>query len=590
MRRILGLGLAGAIFASLISSTQVAQGANTDPIWVVNANQFSCDWQWGTTGTNSSRENPASVYCTPRIVFPPDTSSLTTEEGFRVEFLSYADARETQMAGIVSYATTYGIYGFVDTVEQCTYRGQTRHFLDRNVLSPINLGNGLTLQVFNQRAASLIGGNVREPVSNRMSQNISVEVNGISINSGNNAGKLFCAISGAAIVDDGETLALGQDSFKNNNLSKRLLIPVRERTAQESLSRVAQTPTLVRSNTGPVDIGKLLTVRTTVGGPNTSGVVSRQLYIGAAETDGGPCTGTLDRPRYYVDRSTKGDRVDDYNFAITTADWGGKYLCLYQRLLDTRGVDSVSQVSYAFINPLGGGDEAVNPPPNFDFTGTVTSIRTVSTALRAALQAGQRNQFEIDRLRAQAEELESQVQAAIIGGALNINTNQNQAPGGGGQPAEKLLEELAGLQDGLQKVTEIASPEGETARSALEKATGYNQLVTPLLPAGTRTASGLELRVKSPAKVKRGKYMKVTVVLDPASVRGRMRLYLVRYDDGNPTVVVKRVGFISQGSKSKTFRVPRTAKLGDYSILTTLEPTTPGQVGVATLTPVQVRR
>ena len=69
-----------------------------------------------------------------------------------------------------------------------------------------------------------------------------------------------------------------------------------------------------------------------------------------------------------------------------------------------------------------------------------------------------------------------------------------------------------------------------------------------------------------------------------------MRLYLVRYDDGNPTVVVKRVGFISQGSKSKTFRVPRTAKLGDYSILTTLEPTTPGQVGVATLTPVQVRR
>lgn len=590
MQRLVGLGLACGIFASLISSTQVAHAAITDPIWVVNANQFSCSWEWGQTGTGSARENPATVICTPRIVFPPDTSSLTTQEGFRVEFLSYADARETQIAGIVSYATTYGIYGYVDTAEQCTYTGQTRHFLDRNVTSPVALGNGLTLQVFNQRAASLLGGNVREPVNNRMSQNISVMIDGLSLNSGNNAGKFFCAISGAAIVDDGGTLALGRDRFTNNNLSNRLLIPVRERTAQESLSRVAQTPTLVRSNTGPVDIGKLLTVRTTVGGPSTSGVVSRQLYIGAADTDGGPCTGTLDRPKYYVDRSTKGDRSDDYIFAITAADWGGKYLCLYQRVLDTRGVDSTSPITYTPINPLGGGDEAVNPAPNFDFAGTLTSIRTVSTALRTALQSGQSNQAEIDRLRAQAEELESQVQAAIIGGALNINTDQNQAPGGGGQPSEKLLEELAGLQDGLQKVNEIASPEGETARSALEKATGYNQLVSPLLPAGTRTASGLELRVKSPAKVKRGKYMKVTVVLDPASVRGRMRLYLVRYDDGNPTVVVKRVGFISQGSKSKTFRVPRTAKLGDYSILTTLEPTTPGQVGVATLTPVQVRR
>lgn len=592
---------AGVMTLSSLALATNARGAITDVIWVVNggpavpiAANPSCSLEWGQTGTGSNRENPATVYCTPRIVFPPDTSSLTTEQGFRVEFLSYADARETQMVGIVSYATTYGIYGFVDTAEQCTYTGQTRHFLDRNVSSPVTLGNGLTLQVFNQRGAALVGGNVREPVnwsgSSRMTQKISVMVNGLSLNSGNNAGKFFCAISGAAIVDDGGTLALGQDRFTNNNLSNRLLIPVRERTAQESLSRVAQTPTLVRTSSGPVDIGRLLTVRTTVGGPNTTGVVSRQLYIGAAETDGGPCTGTLNRPRYYVDRSTKGDRADDYIFAITASDWGGKYLCLYQKVLDTRGVDTTSQVFYAPINPLGGGDEVVNPTPNFDFAGTLTSIRTVSTALRAALQAGQSNQAEIDRLRAQAQELESQVQAAIIGGALNINANQNQAPDGGGQPSEKLLEELAGLQDGLEKINEIASPQDATARSALEKATGYNQLVTPLLPAGTRTASGLELRVESPAKVTRGKYMKVAVVLDPASVRGRMRLYLVRYDDGNPTVILKRVGFISKGSKSKRFRVPRTADLGDYSILTTFEPTTPGQVGVATLTPVQIRR
>ena len=211
MRRLLGLGLACGIFASLISSTQVAHAAITDPIWVVNANQFSCSWEWGQTGTGSARENPATVICTPRIVLPPDTSSLTTQEGFRVEFLSYADARETQIAGIVSYATTYGIYGYVDTAEQCTYTGQTRHVLDRNVTSPVALGNGLTLQVFNQRAASLLGGNVREPVNNRMSQNISVMIDGLSLNSGNNAGKFFCAISGAAIVDDGGTLALGRD-------------------------------------------------------------------------------------------------------------------------------------------------------------------------------------------------------------------------------------------------------------------------------------------------------------------------------------------------------------------------------------------
>jgi hypothetical protein len=96
--------------------------------------------------------------------------------------------------------------------------------------------------------------------------------------------------------------------------------------------------------------------------------------------------------------------------------------------------------------------------------------------------------------------------------------------------------------------------------------------------------------VKSPKKVKRARSLTVTAKVDPGKIRGRLRMFLLRFDGETPVVVQKRSGFIGAGSRSKKFYINRGDKLGTYAILTSFDPTTPGQVGIATLTPLKVVR
>jgi len=589
MKRLVACGTALLVGAMSVSLAPAAQ-ATPQIIGVENANNADCNIDHvplggsRTDGIGGPRnvDYPYGVTCKPEVVFPQGTTSLLTDEGFRVQFLSFADSTWGSKADGPDYATFYGVYGFVDSPEKCAPGpGQTRWFLDRDVTRPITVGNGLTLQIFQRVSNGRIGANQLGTVRGVEAQKITVSNAGVSVNSGSNAGKFFCAMSGTAVVTDGNLVfGLLADYFTANTLSDKLLVPVRERTV---VSLQPGKPTLVPpGQTGPVDIVKTLTVRTGISGPSDVRPISRLLFIGAAEADGAACSGTPDRARYYVDRTSRGTSEDRYDFAITANDWAGRYLCMYQKIVDTRGVETVSAVTYVPINALTASTPQVKPLTNFNLATTISSIQSLSTALRRALQAPQVNQAEVARLRAEAEALERQAQEAINNGALNAGPNQNA---NGTPPAaspEKLLEALANLQG-------LVAPNGST-RSALESATGYDQLVTPLLPLGSRTAAGLELVVTSPTKIKRGKNMKVTVGLDPADVRGRMRLFLIRYDGETPVVVLKRVGFISKGAKSKTFRVPRTAPPGEYALLTTLQPTTEGQVGVATLTPVRVRR
>lgn len=599
MKWLVACGISLAVGATSISLAPAAH-ATPDIITVTNANLVDCnvDFLGGPIGGPQSNptdgigdprneDYPYGVACKPEVIFPQGSTSLLTDEGFRVQFGSFTDSTMGDTLNGPDYGAAYGVYGFVDSPDKCTPGpGQTRWFLDRDVTKPITVGNGLTLQIFQRASNSRIGVNqVGQLGSGSDSplpvQRIFLSTTGVSLNSGSNAGKFFCAMSGTAVVNDGNALlGLSLDYFTANTLSPKLLIPVRERTV---VALQPGKPTLVPpGQTGPVDVMKILTVRTGISGPSDVRAVSRLLFIGAADASGAACTGTPERARYYVDRTSRGTGEDRYDFAITASDWAGRFLCMYQKVVDTRGVETVSEVAYVPINALTAASPQVKPLVNFNLAGTISSIQSVSAALRRALQAPQVNEAEVARLRAEAEALERQAQQAINNGALNATPNQNQ----GGAPAaatpEKLLEELGNLQD-------LVAP-GGNPRSALELATGYDQLVTPLLPLGSRTAAGLELVVTSPDKVKRGRNMKVTVGLDPADVRGRMRLFLIRYDGETPVMVLKRVGFISQGAKSKTFRVPRTAPPGEYALLTTLQPTTPGQVGVATLTPLRVTR
>ena len=589
MKRLVACGVSIIVGATALSLTPAAHAAPNDLIVVTNAAQ--CETNFPNMNLNPPTDRPLAISCKPEVIFPQGAAALLTDEGFRVEFRSYGDSSDLQSLNGNYFAATYGVYGFVESPDKCTPGpGQTRWFLDRDVSRPISVGNGLTLQVFEYVAGRRTGGNERGTAGNVPAQRITVNKSGLSLNSGGNAGKFFCAMSGAAAIGDGNVYpGLSRDSFVDNVLSQKLLIPVRERTY---VALRPGKPTLVPpGQTGPVDVMNILTVRTGISGPLSDvRAISRVLYIGSAEADGAACTGTPERARYSVDRTFQGTIEDRYDFAITASDWAGRYLCMYQKVVDMRGVESTSEVTYVPINALKADAPKVTPLTNFNLASALTSIQSVSTALRRVLQAPPVNQAELARLRAEAEELERQAQEAINRGALNANPNQSNSQNNTPPAAspERLLEELGGLRENIA----LANPDGSAAspRVALEKATGFDQSVTPLLPLGSRTAAGLELVVTSPDKVKRGKTMKVTVALDPAEVRGRMRLFLIRYEGETPVVVLTRVGFISKGAKSKTFRVPRTAPPGDYALLTTLQPTTEGQVGVATLTPVKVTR
>ena len=98
------------------------------------------------------------------------------------------------------------------------------------------------------------------------------------------------------------------------------------------------------------------------------------------------------------------------------------------------------------------------------------------------------------------------------------------------------------------------------------------------------------LDVDSPTTAKKKKAFKVTASVDPSNIRGRMRMFLLYMDGATPKLVHKRSGFIgNQKQKTKKFYINKSDKKGNYVILTSFDPTTPGQVGVATLTPLVVK-
>ena len=408
----------------------------------------------------------------------------------------------------------------------------------------------------------------------------------------------LCAISGAAVVwRFGGLVTLIDDKFFSSSQAKKIF-PVRARIATDGM---IPNPPGITGTGFSLNPGSVYEIQSTIGGNIYDGrLVSRLLAVGTASREGAPCTGTATQPTRRFDRTSKGIGEDRFPARIPNdPSLAGRYLCTYVEVLNDLGFRSTGQTTYVPIEAATNQSEAATEQPvdwaqiGAALRGALESLNSVSDPASAQ---GVAALAAVEQARARA------LEALFAGGGQNQpnqpggagGQNQPGAPGaGGGQVAspESVIEEIGRIDDRLDKLGVGEAPGGTAARSALEQVTGYDQSITPLLPIGVPTAAGLELNVKSPATVKRGRNMKATVSIDPGEVRGRMRLYLVRYNDaGDPALVLKRVGFIGNGSKSKTFRVPRNSVVGSYALLTTFQPTTPGQVGVSTLTPLRVTR
>lgn len=532
----------------------------------------------GPVGEECVRRGP-KIVCTPTTVAPRlANGSIASAGQLNLQFNAVVDpaAYEDQMSSTLEYplAAVFSVRGFVSTPGDCTYRFSPSHLTTGR---PYPLPNGLVVYT-EDVSAGLIGrvdGNLLYP-----------KTYNASVNARSQGGTYFCAITGAAIqeVADGVTSFLQTPRLLDNVQSVPLILEIQAPPTPRAIT--ARTPEINAQSVGvPFTYRSNYSIVATVAGDVNNGrIASRLLFIGTAEADGAACTGTIDSPRYYLNITSSGTRTYVYDSNVFMRNDVGRWLCTYQQVLNANGEESTSVPSYKKIEqPVGAVPEIAVPVVNVP--GLLSRLSSSAAALRQALGQPQVNQAEVDRLVAEAEAARQAAEEAIRNGSVNNGGGVNAGGNGGGANpgVPEVVEEIDRVDELIDRGKGTATP-----RSALEVATGFDATVTPLLPIGSRTASGLELSVKSPTKVKRARPLTVTAKVDPGKVRGRLRMFLLRFDGETPVVVQKRSGFIGAAQRSKKFYINRGDRLGTYAILTSFDPTTPGQVGVATLTPLTV--
>lgn len=531
----------------------------------------------GPIGEECFRKGP-TIVCTPTTVSPKlANGSIASAGQLNVQFNAVVDptAYEDELSSTLEYplAAVFSVRGFVNTPGDCAYRFSPSHLTTGR---PFPLPNGLVVYT-EDVSAGLIGrvdGNLLYPKTYKA-----------SVNARGQGGKYFCAITGTAVqeVADGVTSFLQTPRLLGNAHSVPLILEIQAPPAPGAIT--AGTPEITAQSIGvPFTYRSNYSIIANVGGDVNNGrLVSRLLFIGTAEADGAACTGTVDSPRFYLNITSSGTRTYIYDSNVFMRSDVGRWLCTYQQVLNADGQESTSLPAYKKIEQPAGSVPAV-AVPTVNVPGLLSRLSSSAAALQAALIQPQVNQAEVDRLVAEAEAARQAAEEALRNGGVANNGGGGNAGGNGANPGiPQVVEEI----DRVDELIARAGP-GATPRSALELATGFDAIVTPLLPIGARTAAGLELSVKSPKKVKRARALTVTARVDPGKVRGRLRMFLLRIDGQTPVVVQKRTGFIGAGSRSKKFYINRGDRLGTYAILTSFDPTTPGQVGVATLTPLKV--
>lgn len=525
-----------------------------------------------------TKRGPA-VACPPAARPAPANNAVTAGDGFNVRFdaavvpTAYRTSNQQHPFGYQGVMFT--VRGFLDSPLDCYYSYSRSHLTTGR---PYPLPSGLT--VFAEATSNQVIGRVDGDLIYPESKDVQVSTSG-------KAGKYYCAITGIAVEYQQLPGSNLTPSDVDHVLSSPLRVAIQPPPAAGTVT--ASTPEIIAKSVGvPFTYRSAYTIVADVGGDKTnSRIASRLLFIGTADAEGAPCTGTVDSSRFYRNITSSGTKPYFWDMTVFMRSDVGRWLCTYQQVLNANGEESTSVPAYKKIEEPSAAVPEVNVPA-VNVTDVLSRLSSSAAALRTALRQPQVNQAEVDRLIAEAEAARQAAEEALRNGGINNNGGGGNAVGGGnGGGANPGVPEIVEEIDRVDELIDRGKG-NETPRSALELATGFDATVTPLLPVGSRTASGLELSVKSPKKVKRARSLTVTAKVDPGNVRGRLRMYLLRFDGDTPVVIRKRSGFISAARRSKKFYINRGDRLGKYAILTSFEPTTPGQVGVATLTPLRV--
>lgn len=520
--------------------------------------------------------------CRPQTNPLPNPASVTDGTPLRVEFSGLANANNSRWGTTGTEAGFFSVAGFIDRGTACAYTPRLSHL---NTGRPVRLANGLVVSVEEWSTSRVGRGDDFDVTFATAARQFSTPTQ---------AGKTFCALSGVVItIKEGLASTVIADSL----VSDPLTIDITTRTPGGNV--LANTPEITVSRPSePFTFRSPFQIVSTVGGDTSRGVIaSRLLHIGTAADNGGECSGVTGSPRYYWNITDSLKRVNVYSGTVSSRDDAGRWLCAYQTVLNTNGFESTSGTAYQRIDALPADDPAAADlaVPTVNVTSLLSRLTSTTNALRTALAQPQVNQAEVDRLVAEAEAARQEAQAAVQNGAVNAGNAANAGGSGnggnaGGAAAPTIT--VAQIAEEVDRTNELIARGGgaATPRSALEAATGFDATITPLIPRNTPTASGLMLDVTSPKSAKKKRAFKVKVSVDPQEVRGRMQMFLVYLDGDTPKLVHKRSGFIgNQRSKTKKFYINRSDKKGNYAILTSFDPTTPGDAGVATLTPLRVR-
>jgi len=278
----------------------------------------------------------------------------------------------------------------------------------------------------------------------------------------------------------------------------------------------------------------------------------------------------------------------------------GKYLCVDQMTATNRSpIIRTSTPALALITG------AANLP--------VVNLAQAATAVRGALSRVQEatrrlndlvanpqaNPQEVAAAIEEAQQAQDQLQGAQAaaaaadpanavnqqgadGGVVANTPNQQQADAANGQLREQ-------LEAALGASTVAVSPTSNPTLLSLATATGFDPLVTPVLSGESKNTSGISLKVIKPKKIKRGKGFSVTLNVTPKTTRGGMRQYLLQMDGDDPTLIHKRSGFITSGSRAKKYWISPKSPKGTYLLLSTFKPSVPGTAGLSIATPLTVR-
>lgn len=274
----------------------------------------------------------------------------------------------------------------------------------------------------------------------------------------------------------------------------------------------------------------------------------------------------------------------------------GKYLCIDQSVSSSSS--QVIRTSPPVIALITGAQ----PTPAVTLQqaaaavqGALSRVQNATSNLSALLANPQADPQQVQEAANEAQQAQEQLQGAQAVAAQADPANPvNQAADGGAiantpnqqQANEQLRQQV---EAALAATTVAVAPGSNPTLLTLSRATGFDPLSTPVIAEGKGNAAGISLKVTKPRKITRGKGFSVTLNVAPKTTRGGMRQYLLRMDKDEATLIHKRSGFITTGSRAKKYWISPKAPKGTYLLLSTFAPSVPGTPGTSIATPITVR-